>query len=297
MIRSSSSVYTDERGKELREDEAALFDLSANDADTHQYVANCVPPHWHDELEVFWLMEGRVHVDIGEETHDISAGEGCFINAGVLHSVTGAIPEPCRFRSFVFDTSIVSGMPGSVFDVKYVRPLVEKGPTFLRLDMAGTDEACLRAFQRAFAACEEETPEFEFRAREALTEMLLYVLKKCRLELTRTLPDTGEKRLKQMLEWMDAHIDQPVTLREIAASANVCPRECQRIFKRYLHVSPIEYMQRRRIFTAAQMLSDTDRAVTEIALDCGFASPSYFTRQFRRMVGAAPMAYRKAHAK
>ena len=217
--------------------------------------------------------------------------------SGVLHSVTGAFPEPCRFRSFVFDASIVSGMPGSVFDVKYVRPLMEKGPTFLRLDMEGADEACLRAFQRAFAACAEETPEFEFRVREALTEVLLYVLKKCRLESTRALPDAGEKRLKQMLEWMDAHIDQPVTLREIAASANVCPRECQRIFKRYLHVSPIEYMQRRRIFTAAQMLSETDRAVTEIALDCGFASPSYFTRQFRLMVGAAPTAYRKAHAK
>ena len=47
--------------------------------------------------------------------------------------------------------------------------------------------------------------------------------------------------------------------------------------------------------TAAQLLATTDRAVTEIALDCGFASPSYFTKQFRKMVGAAPMEYRKAH--
>ena len=54
-------------------------------------------------------------------------------------------------------------------------------------------------------------------------------------------------------------------------------------------------MQRRRIFTAAQLLATTDRAVTEIALDCGFVSPSYFTKQFRKMVGAAPMEYRKAH--
>lgn len=88
--------------------------------------------------------------------------------------------------------------------------------------------------------------------------------------------DAGEKRLKQMLTWMDAHIDQPATLGEIAASANVCPRECQRIFRRYLHASPIEYMQRRRIFTAAQLLATTDRAVTEIALDCGFAQPELF---------------------
>ncbi len=295
MIRSSGLLYTDKQGKEVREDSTVLFELSANDADTHQYVANCVPPHWHDELEIFWLMEGRVRVGIGEETHELQAGEGCLINAGVLHSVTGAVQEACRFRSFVFDASIVSGMPGGVFDVKYIRPLIEKGPTFLRLDLAGADTACLRAFQCAFDACEKEEPGFEFRVREALTEILLNVLKKCRLEPTRARPDAGEKRLKQMLTWMDAHIDQPATLGEIAASANVCPRECQRIFRRYLHASPIEYMQRRRIFTAAQLLATTDRAVTEIALDCGFASPSYFTKQFRKMVGAAPMEYRKAH--
>ena len=205
MIRSSGLLYTDKQGKEVREDSTVLFELSANDADTHQYVANCVPPHWHDELEIFWLMEGRVRVGIGEETHELQAGEGCLINAGVLHSVTGAVQEACRFRSFVFDASIVSGMPGGVFDGKYIRPLIEKGPTFLRLDLAGADAACLRAFQCAFDACEKEEPGFEFRVREALTEILLNVLKKCRLEPTRARPDAGEKRLKQMLAWMDAH--------------------------------------------------------------------------------------------
>lgn len=192
MIRSSGLLYTDKQGKEVREDSTVLFELSANDADTHQYVANCVPPHWHDELEIFWLMEGRVRVGIGEETHELQAGEGCLINAGVLHSVTGAVQEACRFRSFVFDASIVSGMPGGVFDVKYIRPLIEKGPTFLRLDLAGADTACLRAFQCAFDACEKEEPGFEFRVREALTEILLNVLKKCRLEPTRARPDAGE---------------------------------------------------------------------------------------------------------
>ena len=96
-----------------------------------------------------------------------------------------------------------------------------------------------------------------------------------------------------MLTFMDAHIGAAVTLADIAASANVCPRECQRIFGRYLHERPMAYMQRIRVFHAAQMLSGTGKSVTEIALDCGFSSSGYFARQFRQITGKTPTAYRE----
>ena len=44
---------------------------------------------------------------------------------------------------------------------------------------------------------------------------------------------------------------------------------------------------------AAQMLAETNQPVTEIALDCGFSSPGYFARQFRRITGKSPTAYRR----
>ena len=105
------------------------------------------PPHWHSELEIFWLLEGRVRVGIGEEVHEIKAGYGCFINTGVIHSVAALVDGPCRYRSFVFDAGILAGMPGSVFDVKYIRPLMENGPAYVLLDYQGEDAACLCAFR------------------------------------------------------------------------------------------------------------------------------------------------------
>lgn len=104
----------------------------------------------------------------------------------------------------------------------------------------------------------------------------------------------SETRLKQMLAWIDQHMEEPITVKHIADAANVCPRECQRMFRRYLHSSPVEYVLRRRIFFAANLLTTTDHSVTDIALACGFSSPAYFTKKFHEIAGAAPLAYRKA---
>ena len=97
-----------------------------------------------------------------------------------------------------------------------------------------------------------------------------------------------------MLEWIDQNLQTTVTLRKIAASANICSRECQRVFQRYVHYSPMEYLRLKRILMAAELLSTTDSPVIDIALECGFSSSSYFSKQFKLLTGSTPTEYRKA---
>ena len=293
MIQNRRSLYTDVNGMELRDDVMPPFDLVANNGDVHDFIVGGVPPHWHSQLEIFLLLEGKVRVGVGEVMRDIKPGFGCFINTGVIHSVTALVDTPCRYRSFVFDAGILAGLPGSVFDVKYIRPLMERGSPCCFLDYYGEDAACLDAFCRAFDACAKEGTGFEFQVREALTELVLAVSQKSLVSPTCATADIGETRLKQMLTFMNTHIGTAVMLDDIAASANVCPREAQRIFGRYLRERPLACMQRLRICHAAQMLAETNQPVTEIALDCGFSSPGYFARQFRRITGKSPTAYRR----
>ena len=49
--------------------------------------------------------------------------------------------------------------------------------------------------------------------------------------------------------------------------------------------SPVEYIQRKRLFNAAKLLTDTDKLITDIALSCGFSNPSYFSKQLRELDG------------
>lgn len=279
MIRKPNFLLINDHGKELQEKNMHLLDLTVNDGDIHQFVAGHIPSHWHKELEIFVLLEGDVNVCTSGNTCRLQAGDGCFINTEVLHSFTADTASPCRYRSFVFHPDIVGGTPGSIFDTAYIRPLLENGVSFLKFQKENGDGIYFEQFDCAFAACASEEYGYEFLTRNALSNIVLYISSKgCCNEIKRSIPPIHETRLKEMLLWIDGHLQEHLHVTDIADAAGICTRECQRIFRQYLHYSPIGYIQRKRIFNAAQLLSDTDRPVTDIALDCGFSSPSYFSK-------------------
>lgn len=291
MIFSRNYLHINSQKKELPEQGLELFNLAANDGDIHQFPGNCISLHWHSEIEIFILLQGYVEVRIGEKSFHLVSGEGCFINTGVLHSFYTSDTSPCHYRSFVFDSSIVSGMPGSVFDVKYVRPLLNKGASFMKLGNTPENAIYFEQFDIAFAACQKEFDGYEFTVREALAQIVFFLSKHCTSD-SPSFMSIQEKRLRQMLEWIDENINKNIFLKDLSQAANICPRECQRIFHKYLHCSPMDYIRRQRILISTQILSDTDDPITDIALKCGFSSPSYFSNQFKYVTGKTPTEYR-----
>lgn len=293
-IRRRNYLYTDNTGKEVSDEGLELFPLAVNDADINDYVGGQIPSHWHDELEIFVLKEGKINIGIGDSCYHLRAGDGCFINSGILHSFTSETSAPCAYRSFVFGADIVGGMPGSVFDTVYVRPLLEEGVSFQLFQKEMGDGCFFEEFDRAFAACEEEASGYEFQIRSALSKILLYTKSKNPELSTRTAQSVHERRIKEMIAWIHSHLLQNLTVTEIAESVNICTRECQRIFQKYLHCSPTEYVLRLRIFRAAGLLMESSLSITEIALNCGFSNPSYFSKQFKALTGSTPREYRAA---
>lgn len=285
----------DDQGQELTEDIPHFFDLILNDV-TGEHAgchARYMPSHWHREMEVFLLLKGGVQITIGSMQYEAREGEAYFINGGALHSFYFT-NGPVQYQSFLFDPGIVAGAPGSVFDTVYVRPLQEQGPAGTSFAPGGRDAPFFADFARIFELCQTEPPAYEFAVRECLSRMLLAVREKADIHPLRQATAEQEERVKSMLHWMEDHLREPITLKDIAAHVSLCPRTCQKAFQKYLHCSPMEYLQRRRIFAAAQRLSLSDDPITAIALDCGFSSPSYFAKQFKSQTGTSPKAYRSA---
>lgn len=294
MINYRPHMQLDGQGREVLENSSRHFDLTMLDStrESGMIRSPVIAPHWHRQLEVFFLPKGIVQVGVGDKTWQLKAGEGCLINSGALHSFT-YLEGPTQYRSFLFDPGIVAGAPGSVFDTDYVRPFVEEGPAFLPFTPAG-DSAFFDAFRETFRLCHEESPGYELAVRWALSRILFLAKQKGGVLPPRKVTDEQETRVKAMLRWMEEHLSEPITVYDIARCGNICARTCQKAFQRYLHCSPTEYLQRRRISAAAQRLSFTDDPITAIALDCGFSSPSYFTKCFKAEMGCSPREYRGA---
>ena len=105
---------------------------------------------------------------------------------------------------------------------------------------------------------------------------------------------TDRRRAVEAAHWIDAHSSEDVDLDRIATAAGLSPFHFLRLFSGVLGVTPHQYLVRSRLRHAARLLADAERAVTEVALDVGFADLSNFVRSFHRAAGVSPRGFRKA---
>ncbi len=94
--------------------------------------------------------------------------------------------------------------------------------------------------------------------------------------------------------WIDAYAHEDLDLATVARRAGLSTFHFLRVFASVLGVTPHQYLVRARLRHAARLLADEERAITDIALDVGFADLSNFVRSFHRAAGVSPRGFRKA---
>ena len=131
---------------------------------------------------------------------------------------------------------------------------------------------------------------------EALSLMLAHEL----VRLKQGAPDTlllsgglAAWQQKRVVELIQDRLDEDISLRDLAAAAQLSPFHFARAFKRSFGEPPHRYHMLQRMERARTLLRDPTRTVTEVGLMLGFSDTSSFTAAFRRAIGTAPSAYRR----
>ena len=253
-----------------------------------------VPWHWHEALELNLVLEGSVKVCTSSQVLTFHKGEAFFINSNILASMEGQ-PD-CIMDSHLFHPVFLSGHFKSVFETKYLNPVIQNRHLELiplRSD-SGIQQAVIGKLRQLSTL--QEQADAEFQTRNLLSEIWLLLLEVIRnSDSSMYAVSKNQDRILSMLAFIQENYAEKLTLEQIAAAAAVSTRECLRCFRTCIRQSPIEYLMDYRIQVAKKYLENTDLAVTEIALRCGFNSSSYFTKQFRQLCGNTPAAYRKVY--
>ena len=249
-----------------------------------------MPFHWHNEWEILRILDGQMQISLDDEQYTLHKGDILLIRGGMLH---GGVPENCVYECLVFD---LYGIFHRIEMVKlYLRPFYRQTylPQSLYLahrcpEVAAAVGKLMEVFSHGNVC-----PELETVA--GLSRLFAWIRNSGNYAEASPSEDGGSRtdRIKPVLEFIEIHYSQNLTLKELAQVAGLNPKYFCRVFRSLTHHSPMDYLNFYRIEQAAHMLDSTDLSVTEVGNRCGFWESSYFTKVFRKYKEVTPFQYRK----
>ena len=258
--------------------------------------------HWHPEIELIYVLDGKVEALIDEESFVLEPGHGIMVNQNVLHAFRRIEGYEAVFFSIVFHPCFIFGYGTAALSVKYMNPIVNN-PDMKYLILQDGDSHtdpiidCMKQVQSLY-----DTHEFGYEiACKATLCNLWHVLLKLPQHSKASVAKTkrilnDEQRIKDAILFIEEHFAEPITLDEIAESIHISKSECCRCFQRVLRVTPFEYLLKYRIFYATKLMQQQDPAassISNLAITVGFGNISYFNKVFKRVLNMTPTEYKK----
>lgn len=253
--------------------------------------------HWHKEIEMMILRKGRVKFCVLGQDVELQEGDGFFINSNILHDTTSVSSDmEVDFIVVMFKKEFLAG-PLSLLEQKYINPILHNANIdFIALHPQQEIQIrILQSITQLERLERERTFGYEIKMQIMILQIwldLLVLTKETPLKL-QNISNKQELRVKSMLLFIQEHYMQELSVKMIAAAANISERECLRCFKEQMNNSPFKYLQELRLQIACGLLKDSKESITEISMKIGFSSASYFCKVFKEKLGMTPNEFRR----
>ncbi len=256
------------------------------------------PWHWHPEIELTFVMEGEIAYQVNDSLYHLKEGEGLFCNTNVLHSGHGECSGDCSYLSVTFHPRLLYGYSSSVMQVKYMDHIL-KSPSLASIHFIpekSWQRRVLELMESIRLLNREHPMSEELQIQIALLRIWQEIFE--HVEVNETGPaENGRdtERIRRIMEYIQKHYAEKITLEELAEQIHLCRSESCRLFRRYMKESMFDYLLDYRVERSLELLRSPDLDVTQIADRVGFGSPGYYSKIFKRKMGCTPLEYRKTH--
>lgn len=252
--------------------------------------------HWHRHWQWIYMVRGEGIIAIDDVKYAVAAGESVFIGAGQLHSGITESAGGCVHLSIVFDPEGVYGAP---LAVRQYYEGFKLGRCRLQTKYGNEDEGGKRinASLKGILQCVSRVrPGYEVSIVAKLQAILGYALRYGLYESGaagdgRTC-DRGGDKIALALDYIHRHYAEKLTLKAIADAAGLSVQKLCKDFKAMTGTTAVEYLNTYRIYEAGLLLREGNCAVAKVAQLCGFETPSYFIKLFKRIKGTTPTNFK-----
>ncbi|MBJ9992408.1 MULTISPECIES: AraC family transcriptional regulator [Paenibacillus] len=256
------------------------------------YSAAC---HWHPDVEFILVLEGSMDYFINGQTIRIDQGNGIFVNSNRMHYGFSQEQIDCTYIVVVIHPSLfgeATSLARKYADQKFGTHMDD----FLLLtDQTAWQREVLVSIKNIYAEMHNSNLQNPLRLLSLALSLCAYVGDHVQQKEGHTDNEQLWTMIWKMTGFIHQNYESKITLNDIAAAGTVCRSRCCKLFNTYVGQTPNEYLIRYRIQKSCDMLKETNRSISEIAMACGFQSASYFTFIFRKQLGLVPQDYRKQY--
>ncbi|GGF68600.1 AraC family transcriptional regulator [Paenibacillus albidus] len=275
------------------------FRLFFNDFPEAKAEQNIMYMHWHEHLEIIVMKKGHAIFHVDSQPYEVAAGEILFVPSGGLHVAYALQNEAVSFVSIVFHSSMYKDWNQDPQHKQFVAPYLENQYQFPVMPFKEVP-ACassLALMDLIIEEFQESRPAYQLVIKNQLHLLLLLLSRTFRPQQTsgRTHErhSMNRERFKPLLEYLELHYDDKITVEQAAKSVSLNPYHFCKTFKKLTGRTFIDYVNVCRVAEAEKLLLNTDLTVTEIAGRVGCDNPNYFTKLFKQYKGLTPSALRK----
>lgn len=247
----------------------------------------CFQLHWHDRVELIYVASGNLEVHLDDRRAEVLTGQVAVIGPRMLHcgfsGETGV-----KFHTIMFDLeNFYNQTPASE---KYLSGFLRNEVCF---QPVVTDKRVTESVEQLvefLTAEDEENPLLSV----GLVYCIVGKLYRFCTERARPVQQLSQN-FRNVLEYINGHFTEDISTESLSLKFGYNETYFCRRFKEVTGITLMRYIQILRMELAQKMLKNTEKRISEIALECGFTDISYFSNCFKKHVGVAPKEFRRVH--
>jgi len=259
--------------------------------------ASQFPPHWHEEIEVVYVLEGEVRVVLNSRLYVLKKSDILLIGGGDIHHFLTQ-QKNNKVAIIQFGLSIFENFPISSIDKRFTRLLAGNSTDG---DVPVDVQVHRELEQHIVAFIDEYTKKqqgYQLALKARVFDIGVILLRKVPMEnyvLQEKVKRLNKlERLENVFAYVEKNYEVNVTLSEISKVANFSVYHFVRFFKDTVGMTFGQYLNDFRIKKAKVCLLTSSEPITQVAFKTGFNSVTTFNRLFKELQGCSPSEFRKS---